>query len=96
MSDTPRTDERDHEYYETPWNNWVESAFARELERELAELTSENERLAAGNSSMEKEIPMLRHKLETAKAALVKLHGSGEYTTSAGATIAREALAAIK
>ena len=75
--------------------------FARELERELAELTSENERLAAGNSSMEKEIPMLRHKLETAKAALEAITNAPGSDDAGGTTwqcaqIAREALAAIK
>ena len=36
MSDTPRTDEREHASFESVWSSWVEAAFARQLERELA------------------------------------------------------------
>jgi hypothetical protein len=56
-----------------PPSDWPAFARALEIQRnaaraEAALITAENERLATGNHSMEKEIPELRHALEKALA----------------------------
>ena len=48
----------------------VTTAERDQARADLTEITAENERLATGNHSMEKEIPELRHALEKARAAL--------------------------
>lgn len=66
MSDTPRTDEREHEWDEPPINNWVESAFARTLERELSAMTVERDKL-------DEELTTLNSQYDSAMVRVAKL-----------------------
>ena len=65
---------------------------------DIERLTAENERLATGNHSMEKEIPQLRHAVERLRAALeiiaapMRPDGWYERDRTACGSIAREAL----
>ena len=68
----PETDAK-HADDPRPPSDWPAYARALEIQRNAARaerdaLTDENERLATGNHSMEKEIPELRHALEKARA----------------------------
>jgi len=72
MTDQP-TPETDAMLASDPPSDWPAFARALEIQRnaaraEAALITAENERLATGNHSMEKEIPELRHALEKALA----------------------------
>ena len=74
MTDQP-TPETDAMFTENVPDDCQIVAFCERLERErnaaradVALITAENERLATGNHSMEKEIPELRHALEKARA----------------------------
>jgi chromosome segregation ATPase len=62
-------------------NGWFSERGA--LRADVALITAENERLATGNHSMEKEIPELRHALEKARADVARLstalEGIAEY-----------------
>jgi len=112
MTDQP-TPETDAMLASDPPSDWPAFARALEIQRnsaraDVALITAENERLATGNHSMEKEIPELRRALEKAlaerdrlRAALdliaVPMRPDGTYNRDRGTcgSIARGALASL-
>ena len=80
MSDTPKTDEREHGSEETPWNDWVESAFSRDLERKLAAMTAERDALRERGSALANNVlsPLRPHWSETQMLAQMFLSAMGK------------------
>ncbi len=84
----PETDAK-HASDPHPPSDWLEYARALEIQRDAARadvalITAENERLATGNHSMEKEIPELRHALEKARADVARLRAVLQLIVSNG------------
>lgn len=78
MSDTPRTDGKEHECYHSNTHvtcRVVECQFARELERELNELSAESMKNAATVGKLAAKITSLERENNLLREENTKLHG---------------------